>query len=382
MQNEKQNFTVATNNCPAYGCPQFPVELTPQLNQTLTDAFQSNQHDQLLHDFATDAMAMLTQQGKSHSVNQDRGLFIAPFVIHAKLSPAAMTVQTESFLAAIFDGHGRLGHLVAQEVVERFPQVLVETLRRNLYDEDSYNEWWKDDSNDALVAAALNESFLQVNREGTEFNFLRGGTTASVTLRFGQKLYVANAGDSQTVLVSINPLTKNNPTVVFMTRKDKPFEEDEMTRIQSMGGKIHINPLHPQDTRVVVHSKAAKDTIALAMSRSIGDWEWKAVGVTAEPIVTVIDLRVSPYKDSALFLITASDGLWDVRKKGFFAEQFATVFHNDVAKETAKSASGVSPPPNKMLRPIFKLHDIFQRITPKVKRGYCDDITAVITKVK
>lgn len=319
---------------------------------------------------------MLTQQGKSHAENQDRGLYISPFVIHDDEQESS---RVPSFLAAIFDGHNRLGHLVAQEVAERFPAVLAEKMRQILA-----GRWWEDEKTDVMVAAALSDTFVQVNREGTPFNFLRGGTTASVTLRFGSRLYVANAGDSQTVLVSVE---STKAKVEFETRKDKPFEEDEHDRIEKLGGKIHINPLHPGDARVVVHSKAAKDTIALAMSRSLGDWEWKEVGVTAEPIVNVIDLHQSRYKDASLFLIAASDGMWDVRKQEFYAKQFATAFEafhgDDTSRDSmTKSVNGILPPSNRLLRPIFKLHDIFQRITPKVQKGYCDDITAIITKIQ
>ncbi|KAG7342091.1 protein phosphatase 2C [Nitzschia inconspicua] len=365
---------VANNgNCQPYGCPLYPPELTPQLNESLIRSFQHNQLEHFLEPFFTETFAMLTQQGKSHKENQDRGLFISPFVIHDNEVPTNDSLP--SFLAAIFDGHNSLGHLVAQEVVEQLPNTLAENLRKSLH-----GAWWKDDYNsDALVAAAFNDTFLQVNKNGTPFNFLRGGTTASVALRYGSKLYMANAGDSQIVLVSV---TKPNGTVnlEFMTRKDKPFEVDEMERIKKMGGKIHINPLHPKDARVVVHSTASRDTIALAMSRSLGDWEWKHVGVTAEPIVHSIDLNEPRYKNTqSLFLIVASDGMWNIRRDKFYANQFATAFDDNLIEHSAaNSASGVHPPSDPKLRPAFKLHDVFQRITPRTKKGYCDDITSII----
>jgi serine/threonine protein phosphatase PrpC len=368
--------------CPSYGCPRYPPELTAALNSSLVTAFQQNLPSSSFDTFATESFAMLTQQGKSHKENQDRGVFISPFVIgDDKDAPP-------SFLAAIFDGHGLLGHLVAQEVMEVLPNVLCEKLRQKLTEE---KKWWQEDDNDLIVTEALKETFIHVNNQGTEYNFLRGGCTASVTLRYGSKLFIANTGDSQSVIVSIPPgISHNNPKsttkarVEFMTRKDKPYEEDELERINRMGGKIHINPLHPKDARVVVKSLAQKGTIALAMSRSIGDLEWKEVGVIPDPIVNIVDLNEPQYAGMKMFLISASDGMWDVRKQEFYANQFGAIFDTAGGKlndKTAASASGAAPPKNPKLRPIFKLHDIFCRITPKVQKGYCDDITAIIAQL-
>jgi serine/threonine protein phosphatase PrpC len=170
-----------------------------------------------------------------------------------------------------------------------------------------------------------------------------------------------------------------------MTRKDRPFEDDEKLRIERMGGKIHVPPDNPRLARVVVHSEAAKDTIALAMSRSIGDWEWKRIGVTAEPLIDVIDLSQPPYsqRQNNYFLIAASDGLWDKRQREFYANHFAMSFDwfgREVDK--FKNINNDNIPSNRTsLRPIFKAHDIFLRITPKVQKGYCDDITAIIKKI-
>ncbi|OEU22838.1 protein serine/threonine phosphatase 2C, partial [Fragilariopsis cylindrus CCMP1102] len=177
----------------------------------------------------------------------------------------------------IFDGHGKLGHTVAQEVVERFP---VE--HENVISIEDY------DRNDFAIRKALNETFLEINSNGTASTFSLGGCTASISLRWGSKLYMANAGDSQIIVQQRTPegmITK----VEYSTRRDKANLPDERARIEGLGGKIHVNA-NGFDPRVIIYSEAAKDTIGLAMSRSLGDWEWKSVGVFAEPIVDIIDL--------------------------------------------------------------------------------------------
>jgi serine/threonine protein phosphatase PrpC len=351
-------------HCPNYGCPIVPPELTPQLNQTLLNAFQQQHvektnNDEMKFEFASESYAMLTQQGKSHTENQDRGLFVSPFLITTTTttsssssssssnghddvlaSSSSLSSGGSSFLMAIFDGHGTLGHLVAQEATERFPQVLADKLRASIittqrpsdttptsqhhHHHQQQQHWWEDDQNDSIVVAALNETFLQVNREGTRNNFLLGGSTGSVTLRFGSKLYIANVGDSQTILVSVvHKVNPNNnlpitTNVTFMTHKHKPADPEEKERIQRMGGNIHAPPGNPQLARVVVHSEANKDTIALAMSRSLGDWEWKVGPTTVAPIHFAWISHVWRIRSTAhtniFVLFRALTGDWDGRQ--------------------------------------------------------------------
>jgi hypothetical protein len=76
--------------------------------------------------------------------------------------------------------------------------------------------------------------------------------------------------------------------------------------------------------------------------------------------------------------------MWDVRQREFIANQLAVGF--DFFGETHApgrkfNINNVQNPSNRQLRPIFRLHDLIQRITPKVQTGYRDDITAIITKL-
>ena len=67
-------------DCLFYGCPIYPPEITnPQINSTILDAFFLGKNDNTLK-FATDSYALLSSQGKSHTVNQDRAVFISPFL--------------------------------------------------------------------------------------------------------------------------------------------------------------------------------------------------------------------------------------------------------------------------------------------------------------
>mmetsp|Transcript_28508 Transcript_28508/g.77180 ORF Transcript_28508/g.77180 Transcript_28508/m.77180 type:complete len:557 (+) Transcript_28508:157-1827(+) len=434
------------SDCPLYGCPIYPPELTDaKVNQTIRDALESSgfalggsvpistpASKPTSFEFAGKSFATLSQQGKSHVYNQDRAVFVPDFLSDLLASTTShwsasstTTSSTQSFLACIFDGHGQLGHDVAQEIVEKFPLLLADKLTRGLgekknKDDDEEriaayrnairngdrgnrnNSTRKNpineailvnaadlDRTDLIIQKALNETFLEVNEQGTEHTFLLGGCTASVTLRWGSKLYVANAGDSQTILVSAaenkaqKQAKQQQPKPIaakleYQTRRDKANQPGERARVEQLGGRVHVNA-QGFDPRVIVYSKAAKDTIGLAMSRSLGDWEWKEVGVTAEPTIDVIDISKLSLslssQSSKVFLLVASDGFWDMRQLQFLAGLASASFVVPSHDETIPDQK-----PRK-LRPLFHMYDIIQRITPKIQQGYRDDITATIVGI-
>ena len=286
---------------------------------------------------------------------------------------------------------GELGHEVAQEMVEKFPLLLGQKLTRSLGESANNNRIQdinndgpivitaKDyDSTDIAIRKALNETFLELNEKGNPSNFLLAGCTASVTLRWGSKLYIANTGDSETVVVSALPQQQQQnqdlPTaqVEYATRRDKGNQPAERARIEGLGGKIHVNA-KGFDPRVIQYSNTLKENVGLAMSRSIGDWEFKAVGVIAEPTIDVIDLSNKHSSDSekSLFLLAASDGLWEKRQKHFFATRIAASF--ETKNEDNEDTN---------FQPLYHLYDVIRRITPKRQEGYRDDITAIVVNLK
>jgi serine/threonine protein phosphatase PrpC len=329
--------------CPSYGCPVYPLEVKDDMVvKTLKDLSRGRVTS--VPPFARPLGTTVTYQGESHPVNQDRAFIIRPF----RTKQSEQYGEEESFLLAILDGHGVEGHIVAEYVSLELPRLLAAKLDNRLCCES--DEW---------IQKQLNATFVEVNAEAPP-NALRGGCTASLTLRIGSKLYFANAGDSRTILVSINPKDPTDANILYETRRDKAHLPDERARIEKLGGKIHIPPQNPALSRVIVYSAAAipPETIGLAMSRSIGDWEWKAIGVTAEPIVNVVDL--SPYYNGTqvwqdTFVLAASDGLWDLRKKEFFAKHFAQSLPSNLLQTCVDAINLVSP-----------------------KKGYRDDITVII----
>eukprot|EP00980_Cylindrotheca_fusiformis_P006220 scaffold1328_cov108-Cylindrotheca_fusiformis.AAC.10 len=292
-------------------------------------------------------MAIVTQQGASHRENQDRAVVIDPF-----LPLQSKSEDSSPFLVCIFDGHGKQGHIVASHILHEFPERLAEKL----------NALSSRPNDDESIIRALNETFVEVDIYAPP-NFLLGGSTGSVTLRIGSKLFIANTGDSKTIVYSSHSNNdakagRNEASITYMTRSDKAIIPEEYARITGLGGNVHINP-HNNNSAVVVYSVAQREAIMLGMSRSIGDWEWKPVGVTAEPLIDVVDLTEHPNS----FLMAATDGVWEKRRKEWYGNQLLDSFHGGKT------------------HPLAKCLEIFEKITPNAQKGYRDDMTAVVLEL-
>lgn len=117
------------------------------------------------------------------------------------------------------------------------------------------------------------------------------GCTACVALITKTEIYVANAGDSRSVLCK-------NKSAFPMSFDHKPELEIEKNRIENAGGFI-------EDGRV-------KGVINL--SRSLGDLEYKlnkTLSPAEQMVSCVPDLKVEKINAGTEFLIIACDGIWD-----------------------------------------------------------------------
>ena len=348
------NLRSNADSCPEYGCPQYPSEYD-SVHDTI-ETIRGTSLDKLRpEDFI---MGMLTRKSNRPKppVNQDRAVLIRPF-------RTKQTTDEQDFFMAIFDGHGGDGHSVANYAVKAVPELLAHKfnsfLRRG---ENNHNDTTTTIMNEDDIREALNATMVEVDIYAPPISAMRGGTTASVTLRRGGKLYFANVGDSRTILVSsVEQHQRHDVTVdiPFLTRLDKPYLPDEKARIEGMGGTIKYPNDKPEQSRVWAYSSMDGETMGLAMSRSIGDWEWGAIGVIAEPLIDVLD--VTDFSNA--FVLTASDGMWDIRKPQFFANQFAASLLQ------------------RWKHPFLTCYEVVEKVSPKKSEIYRDDITMIAMKL-
>jgi len=215
-------------------------------------------------------------------------------------------------LFGVFDGHG--GSRAAEFV------------QKNLFNNLLTHPKFSSDTR-----AAIEETYKQTDQEylKAENNQHRdAGSTASTAVLVGERLLVANVGDSRAVIC-------RNGKAVALSDDHKPNRTDERQRIEDAGG-------------VVMWSGTWRVGGVLAVSRAFGDRLLKRY-VVAEP-----EIQEEKINDDVEFLVLASDGLWDV-----VSNQDAVTMVQDVqdAEEAAK------------------------RLTDEaMKKGSADNITCVVVR--
>ncbi|QDZ23835.1 protein phosphatase 2C [Chloropicon primus] len=186
--------------------------------------------------------------------------------------------------AATFARNRLLDNIVSHE---HFPETPIEVLREACLKTD----------------AEFEEACTSLPEEAS-------GTTALAMLVLGEKIVVANIGDSRAVL-------SRKGQAMGLSQDQKPHLFSEWERIQKAGGYI--------DGEGFLNGK-------LAVSRAIGDWHFddmkKNKDGTPGPLIADPDINVHLCQAEDEFVLLASDGLWDV-----FSSQGAVTFARDRLRE-------------------------------------------------
>ncbi|KAL8972614.1 MAG: hypothetical protein Q9183_000448 [Haloplaca sp. 2 TL-2023] len=176
----------------------------------------------------------------------------------------------------VYDGHG--GDRVALFAGENIHKILA---KQEAFKNGDYEQ-------------ALKDGFLATDRailNNPKYEEEVSGCTASVGLISKTTIYVANAGDSRSVLGvkgRAKPLSFDH----------KPQNEGEKARICAAGGFVDFGRVNGN----------------LALSRAIGDFEFKKSADLSpeQQIVTAFpDVVAHKISDDDEFLVVACDGIWD-----------------------------------------------------------------------
>ena len=131
------------------------------------------------------------------------------------------------------------------------------------------------------------EAFIfAYERVGQQLENQESGTTATDFFIRESDVFVANAGDSRAIVVG-------QTEVKQLTAEHRLTDRSERTRILEAGGGIRP----PYVTR---------GTQGIMTTRSLGDRYFRPAGIIAVPSITR-----HAVSNEDLFLISASDGLWD-----------------------------------------------------------------------
>ncbi|XP_009629031.1 probable protein phosphatase 2C 76 isoform X1 [Nicotiana tomentosiformis] len=173
-------------------------------------------------------------------------------------------------LFGIFDGHGG----------SRAAEFLKKHLFENLMKHPEFP---------TNAKLAISETYQQTDMDfldSEKDTFRDDGSTASTAVLVGNHLYVANVGDSRTII-------SKGGKAIALSEDHKPNRTDERKRIESAGG-------------VVMWAGTWRVGGVLAMSRAFGNRMLKQF-VVAEP-----EIQDQEIDEELELLVLASDGLWDV----------------------------------------------------------------------
>jgi serine/threonine protein phosphatase PrpC len=199
---------------------------------------------------------------------------------------------------AIFDGHGMNGHLTSNFTKKYFQNYFVNIDNNsnnplNVHDE---YEIYKKISNKENIQEQIKliEKFLLEQ----SFSIQYSGTTSIIIIYIENKIICYNIGDSRAVYIN------KDYKCIQISKDHKPEMPNEKTRIEENGGIVKKDYLNSGIYRV--WSKNGHYP-GLAMSRSIGDYVAKSLGVINEPDYYEIDI----IENNVCAVIIGSDGLWD-----------------------------------------------------------------------
>jgi serine/threonine protein phosphatase PrpC len=203
-------------------------------------------------------------------------------------------------LFGIFDGHG--GPMVAKICEQSFPLEIcrqaklssdVKTALEKSYTEiDSFLQSTGSLKNLRTPTVPLSRANEPegVIRENL-FDFI--GSTAVISLVRGNRIYVANAGDSRAILCRAGQ-------AIELSRDHKPESPRERSRIENAGGRVSVvGPCHRVD-------------FGLNLSRALGDFLYKRnadLPASHQKITAVPEIVEETIDEDTEFLILCCDGV-------------------------------------------------------------------------
>jgi protein phosphatase 1L len=165
---------------------------------------------------------------------------------------------------------------------------------------------------------ALGNAFLRADKVFTEKATFMGsndGSTAMAALLRGDRLIVANCGDSQGMLC--RRTSTGGTELLSLCTTQKPNREDEKERVKNAGGTV-----------VWFHTWRVNGV--LAVTRSIGDRLLKHI------IIPQPEIQVTQLSPDDEFVVLATDGLWDYMTE----EEVATFIRTAVQTRPREEVSG------------------------------------------
>lgn len=187
-------------------------------------------------------------------------------------------VVLSDYTVGVLDGHGQHGDVVAQAVLD--------SIESHQTDFSSFD------------IATLTKTIENIpDNEDEKLN--KNGTTLCLALHTENELVTINVGDSKVMLISRCPQTQEWSTK-WLTNDHSYDNKDEQKRVIDQGGRF---------VRTLFGNKkalCAPDGGWLAMTRAIGDYDLRPVGLIKTP-----EIRSHQIRDCDMFALVMTDGVSD-----------------------------------------------------------------------
>ena len=254
---------------------------------------------------------------------------------------------------AVFDGHGRQGHLVSQFLVKYFTDFFKNDIQLIKCKEEPeifnlflYNDY-------KILREAVKNCEEQLSKE-ENIDSENSGSTLCMVIQIYKKIICMNIGDSRAI-ITISEILRDD--IKNLSIDHKPNLKKEQERIKKYGGFVEqcINEDGVAEGPFRVWDSPELIKPGLAISRSIGDLDASKVGVVAEP-----EFCLKSIKKEMNFIVIASDGIWEFLENKNVSNIVKKFHENGSAKEASDEL-------------VKKSREIWDEQGKEV-----DDITAVV----
>ena len=227
----------------------------------------------------------------------------------------------------VLDGHGPHGHLVSQFCKEYFIKnitLYTELLKKNKGISTCDEIYYELKINNFYIILEL---FKNVDKEISSqniFEYNTSGTTCNLVFQFNKHLICFNVGDSRSIII-YDEGNNRNQGIFPLSIDHKPNLPGEYERIKLSGGEVHcLKDYYGNDIGPPRVYKVNSEYPSLAMSRSLGDFLAKEVGVVSIPQIIEYDINFT-----TKYLVICSDGVWEFIPN----EQVRNIGNNFYAKD-------------------------------------------------
>jgi serine/threonine protein phosphatase PrpC len=286
-------------------------------NNLLRKIKNESNSNSILKDFGFLSVAG-SEEGGSKKINQD-----------SYISKTNINGLKDFNIFGVLDGHGIHGHFISELISEYIPEQIINNFEIK-YDKDYESIYNKLINNNYQI---IKDAFTTADYKlkNLYFDADESGTTCILLIQIGYHLISANVGDSRAIVVfdDENDPNLNFLNVIPLSTDFKPELPGEKDRIMMYGGVVdqlknkfgmRIGPY-----RVFARGK---DYPGLAMSRSLGDFIGKKLGIIAEP--GVVEYYIG---SNTKFFVLGSDGVWEFLSNDKVKEVGKQFYLNSNAKE-------------------------------------------------